>query len=348
MNKINPSVEIVIPVYNGSNYVREAIYSALSQTYKNCSVTVVNDGSRDNGATEYIVKSFEGRIKYLTKENGGVGSALNLALKESKSDLISWLSHDDIYGPTKIENQVKELLKHQDPFNSVVFSSYYLIDEKSNVYGQICLHDLVYVERLSWGIYPLIRSFISGCTLLIPLEVIKKENFFREDLRYTQDYELWRRIFGKTKFVYSKCNDTFVRIHGQQDSQTENNNRLVAENDVLWCNFITNLNPSHLENNVSELELKCIFSNHLKESPYFEAPKLATANLLKYVKDNFKSKQILNIYLNQVSNIYLIGFKRIEIQEIVNEISEFMKLKQLEKSKRFIFKKWKIIYERRS
>jgi glycosyltransferase involved in cell wall biosynthesis len=53
----NPRVSIIVPVYNGSNYMREAIDSALAQTWPNTEVIVVNDGSRDDGATEAIARS---------------------------------------------------------------------------------------------------------------------------------------------------------------------------------------------------------------------------------------------------------------------------------------------------
>jgi len=55
--KFNPKVSIVIPVYNGSNYLREAIDSALAQTYKNTEVIVINDGSKDEGRVFFMVKS---------------------------------------------------------------------------------------------------------------------------------------------------------------------------------------------------------------------------------------------------------------------------------------------------
>ena len=52
-----PLITILIPVYNGANYLQEAIDSALGQTYENCEVIVVNDGSKDGGQTRRIAQS---------------------------------------------------------------------------------------------------------------------------------------------------------------------------------------------------------------------------------------------------------------------------------------------------
>ena len=54
---MKPRVSIIIPVYNGTNYMRDAIDSALNQTYENCEVIVVNDGSNDEGATDAAARS---------------------------------------------------------------------------------------------------------------------------------------------------------------------------------------------------------------------------------------------------------------------------------------------------
>ena len=107
--KSNPKVSIIIPVYKGKDFMREAIDSALAQTYKNIEIIVVNDGSDDNGVTKKIAESYGNKIRYFEKENGGVSTALNLAIDNMTGDYFSWLSHDDRYYPNKIESQIKYL-----------------------------------------------------------------------------------------------------------------------------------------------------------------------------------------------------------------------------------------------
>ena len=63
----NPLVSIIIPLYNGSNYVEQAILCALQQTYKNIEIVVVNDGSKDEGAGRNICQKYADKIVYLEK-----------------------------------------------------------------------------------------------------------------------------------------------------------------------------------------------------------------------------------------------------------------------------------------
>ena len=102
-------VSVVIPVYNGNDYLAEAIDSALAQTYKNIEVLVVNDGSNDEGKTERIAQSYGEKIRYFSKQNGGVASALNRAIAEMTGDYFSWLSHDDLYTKDKVEKEMNAL-----------------------------------------------------------------------------------------------------------------------------------------------------------------------------------------------------------------------------------------------
>ena len=106
MSKYEPKVSIVIPAYNAANYLAQAIDSALSQTYNNVEIVVVNDGSKDDGETERIAKMYGDRIVYISKENGGSSSALNCGIRAMSGEWFSWLSHDDLYYPNKIEDQI--------------------------------------------------------------------------------------------------------------------------------------------------------------------------------------------------------------------------------------------------
>ena len=104
--KYEPKVTIIIPVYNGSNFLAEAIDAALAQTYQNCEIIVVNNGSTDDGASEKIALSYGDKVRQYLKENGGVFSVLNYAFEKMTGEWFSWLSHDDLYYPEKIEKQI--------------------------------------------------------------------------------------------------------------------------------------------------------------------------------------------------------------------------------------------------
>jgi glycosyltransferase involved in cell wall biosynthesis len=84
-------VSIVIPVYNGADFLREAIESALNQTYARIEVIVVNDGSTDGGKTEQIAASYGSRLRYVSRPNGGVAAALNTGVGVMAGDFLSWL-----------------------------------------------------------------------------------------------------------------------------------------------------------------------------------------------------------------------------------------------------------------
>ena len=90
-----PKVTIIIPVYNGSNFLSEAIDAALAQTYKNCEILVINDGSTDDGASEKIALSYGDKIKYYLKENVNLivnKNTKNIDYKIDKklSEFIKW------------------------------------------------------------------------------------------------------------------------------------------------------------------------------------------------------------------------------------------------------------------
>lgn len=189
--KILPKVSIIIPVFNGSNYLRQAIDSALSQTYPNFEVMVINDGSTDRGKTELTAKSFGRKIRYFHKKNGGVASALNYGIKKMKGEWFSWLSHDDIYFPDKLKNQISLVLKN--PKAKFVYAKDIEIDSQGKTVKPICSSD--WIPGPEPQIQQLLRANpISGCTTLIHKSVFGKAGLFNKNNLTAQDGEMWIMI----------------------------------------------------------------------------------------------------------------------------------------------------------
>ena len=127
-----PKVSIVIPVYNGSNYLWEALESAINQIYDNIEIIVVNDGSNDWWKTKQVAMKYKDKIRYFEKENWWVASALNFWIRKMEWEYFSWLSHDDMYYPNKIEEQIKflEKLNKEKRDNAIIFTNFEFVDEK--------------------------------------------------------------------------------------------------------------------------------------------------------------------------------------------------------------------------
>jgi hypothetical protein len=210
----NPKVSIVIPVYNGSDYLREAIESALAQTYLNLEIIVVNDGSVDGVKTEKIALSYGDRIRYYYKENGGVASALNLGISEMKGEYFSWLSHDDLYYPEKIKLQVAYLKSLEDK-SVILYSDFSYLDENSCFISD---NPVKHVPPEHFRPAFITGRLINGCTLFIPKICFETCGVFNEKLKTTQDYDLWFRFSEKFLFVHIPKILVKSRLHQNQGS----------------------------------------------------------------------------------------------------------------------------------
>lgn len=215
----NPKVSIVIPVYNGSEYLREAIASALAQTYANKEIIVINDGSNDGGSTEAIALSYGERIRYFSKPNGGVASALNLAIENMSGEYFSWLSHDDLYFEQKLERQIECLsaLPVAERSKVVVYSDY---ANFTNNPDELALKHMPGVPPAAFRYWLTTENILHGCTLLIPQAAFSRIGRFDTQLRTTQDYDLWFRLAREYQFVHLAECLVKSRVHPNQSSRT--------------------------------------------------------------------------------------------------------------------------------
>ncbi len=237
-----PRVSIVIPVYNGANYLREAIDSALAQTSDGIEVIVVNDGSRDGGVTAAIARSYGDRIRYIEKENGGVSSALNRGIAAMRGEWFCWLSHDDRYLPEKTATQLAFLAKNPDV--RVVGCNLQKIDTHGNVVGEN--HEHLSVARNGSDV---LTSWIYGCGLMIQRSVLDAAGPFNESNRTTQDLEMWLRIVERDPIYLMPEILTQFRVHEEAGSRTES--RYQQDKDDLFARMIARYDVTYFDPNAS-------------------------------------------------------------------------------------------------
>ncbi len=123
-------VSVIMPCYNQSNFLPEALNSIISQTYPYWECIIINDGSVDHSeivAKEYCQK--DNRIRYIYQENSGVIAARNHAIKEASGEFILPLDADDYISPNYLEKAVHVL--KSDPSCKIVYGKAWLTGEKN-------------------------------------------------------------------------------------------------------------------------------------------------------------------------------------------------------------------------
>ena len=234
-------VSIIIPVYNGSNYLAEAIDSALAQSYPNIEVVVVNDGSNDDEKTEQIALSYDSRISYYKKPNGGVATALNLGVEKMRGDFFSWLSHDDLYDVEKVSLQMTAFNEIGMP-KTIVYSNYSVFAGNAADAFPV---KLAGVSPAQFRYWITAQNTLHGCTLLIPKIAFEECGFFNPKLRTTQDYDLWFRMAEKFSFVHISQHLVKARSHAQQDS-LKMSGIVSQECNALLSGFVSQLRADEL------------------------------------------------------------------------------------------------------
>lgn len=272
-----PLVSIIIPVYNGKNYLKEAIESALAQTYPNCEILVVNDGSRDGGATEEIALAYGKRIRYFHKENGGVATALNMGIREMKGDYFSWLSHDDLYHPQKIQREIETLAQRGD-MTRIIYEDYEMLDAETGLKTPVRLHCSYDEALLEKSVFPVLQGAVYGCAMLIHKSHFQRVGLFDETLKATQDYELFFRLFYRQKTLYLSEVLTVSRVHRDQGTKTMT--EYDSERELLYRQFFSRLTKEDAEELYGSLYIwyqqMCVFfkGGHMEDSFKFAAGRL--------------------------------------------------------------------------
>lgn len=292
-NSFKPKVSIIIPVYNGANFLTQAIDSALAQTYNNFEVLVINDGSSDAGETEKIATSYGDQVHYYKKSNGGVASALNLAIDKMSGEFFSWLSHDDLYENEKIMRQIEALscMPNTERGKAVFYSDYYVFSNDKEKTIPKLMRGVPHEEFRYWLT---IENALHGCTILVPKAALIEYGGFNERLETTQDYDLWFRMAEKYNFIHLPECLIKARCHSEQGSRKLSELAHV-ECDTLFLGFVEKLTSDELlrsSHQVLEVAYARIGAS-MQYRGYFNAGRLAIHLSIK----NFRHSTLRTIVL---------------------------------------------------
>jgi len=187
MNEKKPLVSVIIPTFNRSSMVVEAVESVLAQSYAELEVIVVDDGSTDD--TRERLRSYGQRLILVVNEkNRGVSAARNRGVRQSRGEFVALLDSDDLWRPGKIQRQLDFFSAHPR--------------------AMICQTEEIWVRRgrrvnprqkhrkYSGYIFPhcLPLCIVSPSAVMIRRELLSRVGLFDEQLPACEDYDLWLRI----------------------------------------------------------------------------------------------------------------------------------------------------------
>ena len=181
---------VLMPVYNGQRFLREAIESILVQTLSDFEFLIINDGSTDS-SREIILSFDDPRIRLVDNPtNTGLTKSLNRGLRLSKGEYIARQDSDDISYPKRLEREVQFLDTH--PEVALLGTSARAIDEKGKPQKVNLLRIPVSLLAIRW--YLMFQNpFIHSSVMFRRNIIYEKLSGYDESFRRAQDYELWSR-----------------------------------------------------------------------------------------------------------------------------------------------------------
>jgi glycosyltransferase involved in cell wall biosynthesis len=207
--RISGLVSVVIPAYNASTYIADAIDSALGQTYPAVEILVTDDGSTD--CTPEILAAYGRSITALHQPNSGPAAARNRAVRSARGEYVAFLDGDDMWHPEKIARQVDALRTH--PEHVLVHTRTDYIDSKRD---PIAVLELPWIGTIQGHCTRqlLDHNAVTASSVLVRRHMLDPEPFRPEiQIKGCEDWELWLRLSLEGSFAYLSEALTTYRIH---------------------------------------------------------------------------------------------------------------------------------------
>jgi glycosyltransferase involved in cell wall biosynthesis len=214
------TIAAVIPLYNGADFIEEAIRSVVRQTVPVDEIIVVDDGSTDNGPAIVEDLARSKKITFLRKSNGGQSSARNLAIRHSKCSHTALLDQDDVWYEDHIDLLRRPFLEGRRQNLGVVYGNLDHINKHGGMISYCCL-DKVPTNHPKTSLRQCLEHdlFILPSASLISNEAMVSVGLFDERLSGYEDDDLFTRMFSAGyRSVYTNIAVTKWRIYRASSS----------------------------------------------------------------------------------------------------------------------------------
>ncbi len=196
MEKQNyPLITIGVSTYNRKDYLQQSLDSLLNQSYPNCEIIVIDDGSSD--ATDVMMREKYPQIKYVFQKNAGDAAAKNHAAKLANGDFIVFNDSDDMFLPDAVE-RLYNALPENDP-TAISYGTYITINADGEQLP----------TKRKVAIYPsgvitgdlLEHIIVNNCATLMPVELYRKHGGVNEKLKAAYDYAFFLKLSCHCSFI---------------------------------------------------------------------------------------------------------------------------------------------------
>ena len=276
-----PWVTVIIPCFDGEEFISEAIESVLGQTYQNWDLIVVDDGSTDSslGLLKKFAADYPRQIRVLSGPNRGACHARNWAIAEAEGGLVALLDADDVWHPQKLETQVHYLVTHPDVLG--VTTGYSLWGQESHPPANERYFDWSRTELIDWAM--LGRSAPALCsTLLVSRAAVIESGGFDVDLvSFAEDLDLAWRLSAVGRMA--SINALLVRVR-LSDSQIHRNSEAMLRGIALFYRKLSASHPRLSQRGLARIEVYRLLIEAKNSAPN-KRPKLIFGLLFKYPAD---------------------------------------------------------------
>jgi len=283
-----PSVSIIIPTYNNSIFLEEAIASLLTQTYENYEIIVVNDGSTDD--TLSILRKYSPEIRIINQNNQGKSKARNEGIKASQGEFIAVMDSDDVSDKDRILLQINYLIEHKNI--GVVGSDLYYMDIDGNKIGyeHMPTTDL----EIRWRSL----SSIPCYNIMFRSGVIKKNNIkYHIDMPYAEDYAFLIDLLKFTKAGSLPLPLLGYRLHGTNETLNRDSHSKIIFHSSVIKKAIKNEFDIGVESNQTLMDFSSLMLEGVQN---FVGSNLTKKNLSNFYldlwgmyKDKYQSKEFI-------------------------------------------------------